>query len=124
MKVTAILTMERIEESVQFWTSKAGFDVTVSVPQGNALGFVILQKGDAEVMLQSHASVADDLPSLAAYAAASKTSLFVEVEDFEGMVQKLEGTPVAFPIRTTPYGMTEIGVFEPGGHLVIFARPS
>lgn len=124
MKVTAILTMERIEESVQFWTGKAGFDLTVSVPQGDTMGFAILQKGDAEVMLQSHASVADDLPMLADYARASKSCLFVEVEDFEGMVQKLEGVPVAFPVRQTPYGMTEIGVFEPGGHLVIFARPN
>lgn len=124
MKVTAILTMERIEESVQFWTGKAGFDLTVSVPQGDTMGFAILQKGDAEVMLQSHASVADDLPMLADYARASKSCLFVEVEDFEGIVQKLEGVPVAFPVRQTPYGMTEIGVFEPGGHLVIFARPN
>jgi hypothetical protein len=116
--------MERIEESVQFWTGKAGFDLTVSVPQGDAMGFAILQKGDAEVMLQSHASVAEDLPMLANYARAAKSCLFVEVEDFEGMVKKLDGVAVAFPVRTTPYGMTEIGVFEPGGHLVIFARPN
>ncbi|MFN7937941.1 MAG: hypothetical protein U0R19_31720 [Bryobacteraceae bacterium] len=124
MKVTAILTMERIEESVQFWTGKAGFDLTVSIPQGDAMGFAILQKGDAEVMLQSHDSVAADLPMLTGYAGASKSCLFVEVEDFEGMVQKLEGVPVAFPVRQTTYGMREIGVFEPGGHLVIFARPN
>lgn len=124
MKVSAILTMDRIEESVQFWTARAGFDLTVSVPQGEAMGFAILQKGNAEVMLQSNASVAEDLPMLAEYARTAKACLFVEVDDFEGMVQKLEGVPVAFPVRQTPYGMTEIGVFEPGGHLVIFARPS
>jgi catechol 2,3-dioxygenase-like lactoylglutathione lyase family enzyme len=113
--------MERIEESVAFWTEKAGFELTVSVPHGDALGFAILQNGAAELMLQSHASVAEDMPSLGEYARASKACLFVEVEDFDGMVQRLEGAPVAFPVRETPYGMKEIGVLEPGGHLAVFA---
>lgn len=120
MKVTAVLMMERIEESVQFWTGKAGFDLTVSVPHGNAMGFAILQNGAAEVMLQSYASAAEDVPSLVEYSRASKCSLFVEVEDFDDMVRRIEGSPVAFPVRKTPYGMTEIAVFEPGGHLVVF----
>lgn len=121
MKITAVLTMERIEESVQFWTSKAGFDVTVTVPHGDAMGFAILQKGGAELMLQSYASVAEDVPSIADFSRASKACLFVEVDDFDGTVERMQGAPVAFPVRETPYGMKEIGVFEPGGHLAVFA---
>lgn len=121
MKITAVLTMERIEESVQFWTGKAGFDLTVSVPHGDAMGFAILQKGDAELMLQSYASASEDVPALAAFTRASKACLFVEVDDFDGTVERMQGAPVAFPVRETPYGMKEIGVFEPGGHLAVFA---
>ena len=52
---------------------------------------------------------------------ASKACLFVEVDDFDGTVERIQGAPVAFPVRETPYGMKEIGVFEPGGHLAVFA---
>jgi hypothetical protein len=37
------------------------------------------------------------------------------------VLTRLNGYPVALPERTTFYGMREIGVFEPGGHTVIFA---
>ncbi|MBL8174905.1 MAG: VOC family protein [Bryobacterales bacterium] len=121
MKITAVLTMDRIEESVRFWTDKAGFEVTVSVPHGDSMGFAILQKGDAELMLQSNPSVAGDIPQLAGFARAAKSFLFVEVDDFDGTVSRLEGAPVAFPVRETPYGMKELGVFEPGGHVAVFA---
>jgi hypothetical protein len=47
--------------------------------------------------------------------------LFLEVDDFGDVLQRLQGYPVAMAERTTFYGMREIGVHEPGGHIVVFA---
>ncbi len=94
-----------------------------SVPDGDRLGFVILQKETAEVMLQSHGSAAADLTSLDAYCRAARCVLFVEVDDFGDLLKRLEGIEPAMPVRETFYGMTEIGVYEPGGNLIIFASP-
>jgi len=44
-----------------------------------------------------------------------------EVEDLEDVKKRLEGYPIAMPERETFYGMREVGIFEPGGHTVIFA---
>ena len=48
-----------------FWVGRLGFEKVVEIPEGNALGFVILTRGNVEIMYQSLASVAKDMPALA-----------------------------------------------------------
>jgi catechol 2,3-dioxygenase-like lactoylglutathione lyase family enzyme len=120
MKITTVLYMDRIEPSLDFWHGRMGFDKTVEVPDGEALGFVILQHGGAELMLQTRASLAADLPALAEYA-RPVCGVFIEVEDFADVLRRLDGVEVVVPVRTTFYGMQEIVVREPGGNLACFA---
>jgi uncharacterized glyoxalase superfamily protein PhnB len=127
MKITSVLYVDRIEPSLEFWSGRLGFAKTVEVPHGDALGFVILTHGGAELMLQTHESFAADQPKLTAYAAHPICGLFIEVDDFADLLRRLEpveGAPdveVVMPVRTTFYGMQEIVVREPGGNLTCFA---
>jgi hypothetical protein len=73
-------------------------------------------------MLQTKASVQKDEPKFAEETASRVTSLFIEVDDFEDVLRRLRGYPIAMEERTTFYGMREIGAFDPGGHIVIFAK--
>ncbi|HBD20618.1 MAG TPA: VOC family protein [Arenimonas sp.] len=120
-KITAVLPVAAIEPSLPFWEA-VGLTRTVEVPHGDALGFVILAGRDLEVMLQTHASIADDMPSLAEAARQGPTFLFVEVDDIDAIERALAGRELAFPRRTTFYGATEVGYREPGGHYVTFAQ--
>ena len=52
---------------------------------------------------------------------ANTVGLFVEVEDFGDILKRLDGYPITMSERTTFYGMREIGVHEPSGHIVVFA---
>jgi uncharacterized glyoxalase superfamily protein PhnB len=90
------------------------------VPEGNQLGFVILVKESAELMIQSTASVKKDLPAMAEYARPT-ACLYIEVSDFDDLLKRLGSASVVVPIRTTFYGMKEIGIREPGGNIVLFA---
>lgn len=119
MKITAVLIVEEIEKSLPFWLDRMGFEKTVEVPEGDRLGFVILVRDGAELMLQSVESVRKDAPQFVPK--SSGTALFIEVDDFEDVRKRLAGYPVALEERVTFYGMREIGVFEPGGHTVVFA---
>jgi hypothetical protein len=49
-KITAILFAEEIEPCLKFWTERMGFEKTVDVPEGDKLGFAMLQKGGVELM--------------------------------------------------------------------------
>ncbi len=118
MKITPVLMVEEVEKSLPFWVERMGFQKTVEVPEGDRLAFAILVRDGAEVMLQSSASVRKDEPKFAPKSDSNAASLFIEVDDFSDAVRRLEGYPIAMPTRDTFYGMREIGVFEPGGHIV------
>lgn len=120
-RITPILLVDAIEPCLAFWDA-LGFEKTAEVPHGDALGFVILEKSGLEIMYQTRASVAADVPALAE-APMQGTFLFLEVMDLEATIEAVEGAPVVFPRRRTFYGMEEICVREPGGNVVTFAMP-
>jgi uncharacterized glyoxalase superfamily protein PhnB len=121
-RVTAVLLVEEIEPCLNFWVARLGFSKTAEVPEGDKLGFVILQKGTTEVMYQTFASVEKDDPQAAKEARKGSTFLYVEVDDLDAVIAALKGVPVVMPVRTTFYGAREIGVKDPAGHFVTFAQ--
>jgi hypothetical protein len=120
MKLTPVLIVEKIEDSLPFWVERLAFVKTVEVPEDGRLGFAILVKDGAEVMLQTSASVRKDTPQVLANG-RNFTALFVEVNDVDDVKRRLEGCEVIVTERVTFYGMREIGYREPGGHVVVFA---
>ena len=120
MKLTPVLVVEEIEKSLTFWVDRMGFIKTAEVPDGDRLGFVMLLQDGAELMLQTVASVKKDEPKFLPKP-GSTTALFIEVDDFPAVLQRLQGYPIAMPERTTFYGMREIGVFDPSGNVVVCA---
>ena len=118
MKLTPILTVETIEPCLPLW-EQLGFVRTAEVPTDDGLGFVMLARDGAEVMYQTHASVAEDLPQIAAASRGSKVFLFLEVEDLAAL--DLTGVDVAVPERETFYGKREVGVRDAAGNVVILA---
>ncbi len=122
MKLTPVLLVNEIEKSLPFWMERIGFQKVAEVPDGNRLGFVILVKDGAELMLQTWASAEKDAPGyLPKQHVPGSVGIFVVVEDFADILKRLEGLKPAVPERVTFYGMREIGVLDPDGHPVIFA---
>ena len=117
--LTPILLVKAIEPCLGFW-EKLGFKATVQVPDGEALGFVILNNGAVEVMYQTRASAAKDVPEMADY--PSSSILYIHVTNIDEVIAAVAGAPVLIPKRTTFYGATEYGVQEPGGSAVSFSE--
>jgi uncharacterized glyoxalase superfamily protein PhnB len=121
MKITPILMVDEVEPSLNFLVAKLGFEKTVEVPDGEKLGFVILQKEGTEVMLQSRTSVRKDAGSAADDILSSGSHLYIEVDNFPDALERVKGAEVLVPERTTFYGMREIWVREPGRNVLGFA---
>lgn len=118
--ITANLYVEEIEPSLPFW-ERLGFTRLAEVPEGDRLGFVILQHGNTQVMYQTRASVAGDVAALGDTPMRG-TLLFIEVDDLESVIRSLGDTPLIVPRRTTFYGADEVIVREPAGNVVTFAQ--
>ena len=121
MKITPVLVVDEIEPSLKFWVGQLGFEKTVEVPDGDKLGFVILQKEGTEVMLQTRASIQKDAGPAADAVLTSGSNLYIEVDNFAEALERVKGAEVLVPERTTFYGMREIWVREPGRHVLGFA---
>jgi hypothetical protein len=122
-RITPVLFVKEIEPVLPFWVDKLGFSKTIEVPHGNKIGFVAMQKGSTEVMYQSYASVADDMP-LIAETQKGPTFLYIEVDNLDAVLSALKDSKIVQPERTAFYGMREVGFQEPGGHYVTFAQPA
>lgn len=120
-KLTPVVYVEEIEPVLSFWVDRLGFRVRAEVPEGERLGFVILEHGSVEIMYQTHASVAGDVPALAE-SPMRGSFLFIEVEDLDMVARALEGIEPVVPRRQTFYGADELIVREPAGNVVTFAK--
>jgi catechol 2,3-dioxygenase-like lactoylglutathione lyase family enzyme len=117
--IVSNLVVSSIEDCLPFYVERLGFEKTVDVPHGDKLGFVILKRGAIELMLQSRASVADDIAPLAGD--SFRAALYIEVDQLAPIRKALTDWPRVVPERTTFYGAREIIVRDPAGNVVCFA---
>jgi uncharacterized glyoxalase superfamily protein PhnB len=121
-KITAILLVEEVEPCVKFWVERLGFEKTAEVPDGGKLAFAMLQKGGAEIMYQTYASVEKDHPHPDALARKGPTFLYIEVDDLAAAMAATAGAELVMAERTTFYGAKEFGIQDPAGHVLTFAQ--
>jgi uncharacterized glyoxalase superfamily protein PhnB len=119
-KVTPILVVDAIEPALPFWHGQLGFEKVVEVPHEGRLGFVLLARDGHEVMLQTRASIAADVPAVAAPHPAC--AVYCDVDSLEAAIAATQGAEVLIPRRTTFYGAEEIWVRDPTGAIVGFAE--
>jgi uncharacterized glyoxalase superfamily protein PhnB len=123
-RITPVLLVNEIEPLLPFWIDRLGFTKTIEVPDGSKIGFVSFQKGNAEVMYQTYASVEKDAPlSMSAEARKGPTYLYMEVDNLDAVLTAMKDVKKAMPERTAFYGMREFSVQDPGGHFITFAQP-
>jgi len=123
-KLTPVFVVDRIEPCLDFWVGQLDFEKTVELPEGDSIGFVILSRGNVEIMYQGRESLEKDLPALAELPPGSGFSggTYIEVSNIDEVLQRLAGWDQVVPTRTTFYGATEFGAREPGGNVIIFAQ--
>ena len=121
-KITSILFAEDLEPSIRFWTERMGFQKTVEVPEGNKIGFAIVEKNGLELMYQSFASAEKDNAATGAAVRKGPSFLYIEVGDLDAALQATKGAEIVMPVRTTFYHAREFGIKDPAGHFLIFAQ--
>jgi len=120
---TPILHVKSVEPSLKFWTERFGFKSTIQVPEGDHIGFVALENGPVELMLQTYQGMQTDPNNpLANTVDQGPSFLFMEVPDINAVIKSLKGAKVVQGLHETFYGAQEVVGKEPGGHFVIFSQ--
>ena len=123
-KLTPNLIVPDVGEAQKFYES-LGFVTVVTVPDDGPPHFAILVCGAVELMLQSQANIAEDLPGAVSGDVGASVVLYMEVADVEAVHATLEGSSeIVMPLRSTFYGMREFYVRDPHGYVLGFAQKS
>ena len=120
-RLTPVLVVDAIEPALAFWVDRLGFKKTTEVPHDGHLGFVILERDAVQIMYQTRASVAADVPPLGDTPGRG-TFLFLEVDDLDRIAQVCKDLKPVIARRKTFYGADELILREPGGNVVTFAQ--
>ena len=119
-KLTPVLIVNAIEPLLPLWDA-LGFTRTAEVPQGDRLGFVILQNGATEVMYQTIDSVRADEPKVGDQ--FGRSGLFIEVDNLDAVAKLVpRNTDIVVERRKTFYGATEMILRDAAGNVVVLAE--
>jgi uncharacterized glyoxalase superfamily protein PhnB len=122
-RLTPVMVVDAVEPCIAFWTERLGFALENAVPGPDGrLLFASARSGDIEVMYQTRASVAAERPHDVDDVTGHSTALYLTVENLDEVERAVAGAPVVAPRHETFYGVTELYVREPAGHVVGFAQ--
>lgn len=122
LRNTPIEIVDAIEPHLDFWTRRLGFEKTVEVPHGDRLGFVILARDDQQVMLQTRASIGEDIGVMAPHLEKRTVVQYIDVDSLDAVLACLGDWNQLLPPRETFYGAREVVVQDPAGFLLVFAE--
>ncbi len=121
--LTPILVVDAIEPQLPFYEGRLGFQRVMEVPHGDVLGFVGLARDGHMVMLQTRASLADDMRACAEHLASGGGALlYAAVDSLAEAAAALGDAPVIVPERETFYVMREVWVSDPAGNVIGLAE--
>lgn len=125
-RVTTVLFTDDVDACSAFYTERLGFEQTMAVPaqQPGETGnqFAAATNGRYELMFQSFKSAEDDVPGVVGRAKPPSFMLYLEVQDLDAAIARMEGLEPAISRRKTFYGSDEIGYRDPSGAVVVLAE--
>jgi hypothetical protein len=126
-RITSLLVVAAIEPLLPLWRDALGYQVVAEVPENPAsasttqpIGFVILVHDGQQVMIQTQASLVNDIPAVAAEKVTSL--LYIDVEDLDAHIAAMKDAKLLVGPRTTFYGAREAFFLTSSGHVVAFAE--
>ncbi|WP_243439014.1 VOC family protein [Fundidesulfovibrio soli] len=131
--ITTNLMVEDVNRSIDFWVGLLGFSVAECVDAehklyhgrmpGADLIWAMFVSGPAAVMVNRRDSLERELPLLTGRPTGGTLTLYVVVEDLEGLHRRIQSiVPTIKEPETSFYGMREWYVRDPDGYVVCLAQ--
>lgn len=123
-KLTPNLVVNDVARSVAFYRDNLGMQMGMSVPEQPPYVFASVIHGSIEVFFNSKEAVAEDFPQMLAHGIGAAMTLYLEVEEVDGLHRDLsaKGVKVVMEPKTQFYGMREFMIADPDGWLLMFAQ--
>lgn len=122
-RLTPNLMVEDVNATVAFYRDVLGFDLVTSVPESGALDWALVRRDTVDVMFQSRASLAADLPQFRDRSPGGALTFYIDLEGIDALYAQVAGRgAVVKDLATTFYGTREFTMEDCNGFLLTFAE--
>ena len=122
--VTTLLEVFDMPTSIRFYRDVLGFEVVMSSGEGDDVGWALLRRDDASLMLNSAYESNGERPLqpvLARQAAHRDTILYFGCRDVDAVYEDLRGRVIDLaPPEVQTYGMKQLYLHDPDGYGICF----
>jgi hypothetical protein len=123
-KATVILSVNDINRSVYFYKEVAGLEPVAYYPDSNNINFVVLAKGNAEILLEKKEYFNEEFPEYKDSQNVCPVNVLFEVNEilmiYEMAVNK---TSIVKELHQTQYGTKEFSIKDIDGYIITFFEP-
>lgn len=121
---TTLLEVFDMPTSIRFYRDVLGFEVVTSSGEGDDVGWALLRRDDAEIMLNTAYETNDERPQgpdPARQAAHADTTIFFGCRDVDEVYRDLlaHGIELDGPV-VRDYGMKQLSLSDPDGYGICF----
>jgi uncharacterized glyoxalase superfamily protein PhnB len=111
-----------INKSIAFY-KHLGFEVTMTVPEQGDLVWAMLINGGVTIMLQTFASMGDELPDIDRTKSGGTLLLYIKLKNIRTFFEQIKDkTEVVKGLEKTFYGATEFTIKDIDGYHLTFAE--
>jgi len=122
-KVTANLMVQDVNETVDYYKSNLNFDVIMTVPESGDLNWAMMSRGGVTLMFHEKRNLVGEYPLLADRAPGSGLTLFVNVDDADGLHDAIKDkVDICVEPHATFYGTREFAIVDCNGFVLTFAE--
>jgi uncharacterized glyoxalase superfamily protein PhnB len=121
--LTPNLMVEDVRASVDWYTSVLGFQAETEVPGEGGPVFAIMRRDAVVLMFQARVSLEEDLPLLHGVPIAASETLYIDVDDVEGLRRQVDGKAnILKDLHDTFYGTREFYFTDLNGYILSFSQ--
>lgn len=122
-RLTINLPVEDIQATINFYKDICGLETVSYYPDQQNAEFIILAKGDIELMLQKKDNFVEEFPEYRNKPLGGSFYLYFEVKDILAIYEKaVSKTKILKELHQTQYGTKEFVIQDNNGYLVTFAE--
>jgi uncharacterized glyoxalase superfamily protein PhnB len=123
--MTPNLMVHDVNKTIEFYRDVLGFEFVASVPDSGQFDWAMMKHGPVEIMFQSAASLAKDLPTFVKMGPGGAFTLFIKMEDSKSFYGKVKGkAEIVQELTKTFYDMEEFSIKDLDGYILTFATPT
>ena len=123
--MTPNLMVHDVNKTIDFYRDVLGFEFVASVPDSGQFDWAMMKHGPVEIMFQSVASLAKDLPAFVKMGPGGAFTLFIKMDDSKGLYGKVkEKVVIVQELTKTFYDMEEFSIKDLNGYVLTFATPT